>query len=409
MAAGEEHVPATVRALLTRLWSPGSGAPGAVVRSARQARRHARPGQEHFFVLQTGREPRMLLPVAAPVLSQGLVTAGQSLRVPHERVLRQVLGVALRTGLPQRLAPHVVTVERPDAEPLLEALRREWTPRVAAVGFSVRRITPNHKPTFVAVDARGRALGYGKVGWDARTRTRVEVESAMLGVMAGAPVPGLRTCAVVADFAWQERQVIVSEPLPETALRFPRTLPPPTVLVEHALAGTSRVPVEDRAAAFAASAAGRAPAELADALQEASARVVSRWAGCELPTGVVHGDWVPWNLALEGDAVWAWDWEHARRDDVPALDLAHWHLQVERLVRDVPLVAAVGPALVRLREDGARLGLSADTVEAVGELGLLQMAARSLELGPPAPARAQALVEVLTGVPARPAPVEPPA
>ena len=351
-----------------------------------------------MFVLSGRKRARMLLPLEGTAVARGLVTAGLGLRPPRERLARSLLGAALATGLPQRLTRNVVVLDHQVGPDLLDALKDGWTPRVAAIGFSVRQITPNHKPTFVAVDGRGDVLGYGKMGWDLASRTRVVVEAGLLRTLAADPVAGLGVAPLLAELDWQGRHVIVVQPLPTSARRFSRKQEPPLVLAERARAGGQHILVGTRAESLTKSIDATLAEDISAALLRCRDRVTRRWGDLELPGGVTHGDWVPWNVATCRASVMAWDWEYGQEQDVPALDLVHWHLQVARLVRRLPLVDAVAPALQRASVDCLRVGLPADSVKAVCALGLMQLAVRTLELARPDAVLQAELVQLLDGV-----------
>src|SRR6266511_2233131 len=106
----------------------------------------------------------------------------------------------------------------------------------------------------------------------------------------------------------------------------PRCWPP-------AAGGTStwwppaRCPPGCGAASAAASAAGGA-GEIAATLEGCLARIEERCGDMRFEFGRWHGDWVPWNLAWDGERLFAWDWEHSGGDAPLGFDLLHWQFQV---------------------------------------------------------------------------------
>ena len=48
------------------------------------------------------------------------------------------------------------------------------------------------------------------------------------------------------------------------------------------------------------------------------ARLAERYADQPVALGSWHGDWVPWNMARDGEEVLLWDWEHYEDDVLTA-------------------------------------------------------------------------------------------
>jgi len=56
-------------------------------------------------------------------------------------------------------------------------------------------------------------------------------------------------------------------------------------------------------------------------------------AGAQVPVTLVHGDFVPWNMVLEGGSLRVFDWEYGCLDGLPNWDETHFMLQVGLIVR----------------------------------------------------------------------------
>ena len=344
----------------------------------------ARAGAGDFVVLGWRGRARMLVPRRGRLAARGLVTGRLALVRPREALMRRVLGLGLATGLPQQVlgARHrIVSTSGPaGAESLIEALRARWDPRVSAVGFSVRRVTPNYKPTFVAVGAKGELLGFGKVASDPGTRNRLAGEATALREMERAAVPGLKTPRLLADFVWSGRRVIIIEPVPATSQRYADRAHAPLLLVRQARERGSVLDVGGYAAALARTVAREAPGKLADAASAYAGHIAREHGGLVTASGRSHGDLVPWNLATDGTVIWAWDWEHSRAEDAVTLDLVHWHVQIERWVNGHGAVEAFARATPAARADCATAGVGPAETDAVLALGRLAIAARTAEL-----------------------------
>lgn len=63
--------------------------------------------------------------------------------------------------------------------------------------------------------------------------------------------------------------------------------------------------------------------------------LAQRLAGCRMHCGLAHGDFTPWNVLVERESAWAFDWEHARSDAPRGFDATHFALQQAVLVEHV--------------------------------------------------------------------------
>jgi hypothetical protein len=379
--AGSDDEPSTraLAGLASRLFPPDIAV--TVVRGAPAAR--AAPGQR-FLPLPPDR-PRVLVPLEGLAAAAGSLVPNQGLRSTGERVARRVLAVALRTGLPQAALRNRwqglvgADADRPLPN-LLTVLRDEWRHDVHALALTVREDTPNHKPTFVALDHHGRVLGFGKLGVDDGTNQRLAQEVAGLTRMASSPVAGLRTPRPLADLSWCGRRVVVVEPLASDARRHPAHARAPLPLVREAVARGVTQPAHATARSLVSEIERIDDPQLVAAARAAEDRVGQRFADVPVAVGSMHGDWVPWNLAYRRGETWAFDWEHSRAQGPVGLDVAHWHQLVCWQREGLGFDGALAEAQVRTQRDLRRTGLSADELEALVALADLHAAARAAGL-----------------------------
>lgn len=339
------------------------------------------PGQ-CYLPLPPGR-PRMLVPLEGPAVEAGALVSNQRLRRLPERISRRLVAASLRTGLPQRgLASrrYAVVPSGTTHQDLVSTLQREWRPDVRAVSFTVREPGPNHKPTFVAVDDRGRPLGFGKLAVTAGAARRLAAEASALAALTERRVLGLHTPRMLADFAWQERRVLVVEPLPADAGRYRRSDRAPLPLLRAALAEGATATAADLAQTLRARVAQAGDRELADAAGGYAERLADLVGDTPVAVGRTHGDWVPWNVALGRTGLWAWDWEHSEPSGAPALDVTTWHQLVAQFKERQSIAASLATAAERGRRDLARAGLTSQETDAVVALSTLMSAARAAGL-----------------------------
>ncbi len=71
-------------------------------------------------------------------------------------------------------------------------------------------------------------------------------------------------------------------------------------------------------------------------------RAVQDLAEINLSPTLLHGDFAPWNLRLERDAISAFDWEYGVLDALPGLDELHHHWQTGFLLHGWSVTQADG-------------------------------------------------------------------
>jgi hypothetical protein len=327
-----------------------------------------------------GRVGDFVLPANPRVAARALL-AYNALRPARIRTVRALTAAALVLG-----AHRVLTRTEPlgtaaDGSTLLDHLRD-----VLACGPLVFAATDHggtgfRTPVLQLFDARGRPVGYAKIGWDPVTRALVDAEADALARAASAGWVRLTAPALRWHGTWRDLSVLVTAPMPRSVRRLPaRALPPVTALTEVATlfgppsvraVGTSAYVAGLRAIADAAEAAGR------PVLASRLATTLERFADTALTFGAWHGDWVEWNLGTTDGRVVAWDWAHAAPDVPFGFDLLQFfHLRHHNL-HGVPTDAA----LARARDDAdcglVTLGLDAEARAATGALHALEVAART--------------------------------
>jgi hypothetical protein len=207
--------------------------------------------------------------------------------------------------------------------------------------MGVRPPSPWHKPTLQLFDDRGRPLAYAKVGANRFTDDLVRNETATLAVLDGG-TEDLRVPRLLVGGHLGERALCVTEPLPGNARRpSERHLPAAGALAALARRDDRTGPWTDSPMAQRLGAVTPSGPGTRLLLEQATAL-----GGTTVRTGWWHGDWVPWNLAVVGDATWAFDWEYAEPGAPIGLDLVHHAFQRSLIEHGRPLAAACEAARV---------------------------------------------------------------
>ncbi|MEP6758534.1 MAG: hypothetical protein ABJB55_05010 [Actinomycetota bacterium] len=232
-------------------------------------------------------------------------------------------------------------------DPLCAAVMSAIGEGPVSFAAAVRPPSPFRKPVLQAVTPEGRVVGYAKVAWNAVTAANVRAEHVALQRLETAEAAAPRGPAPLALLEHRGFPVLLTRPMPEQLRRYDAQAGPPGAPVSRAVAGLAPVdagrdPVGARLRArFDATHAPSQPrvmVALADLLGGIGARTA------DLPSGVWHGDWSPWNLGWVGERLWAWDWEYSRADVPVGLDLPHFIFQMRFIGQRAPVQVAFADA-----------------------------------------------------------------
>jgi hypothetical protein len=319
---------------------------------------------EAYAVVPSATRPRLLLPIER-VPAFGAARAGARLRGWRMRAERAAVAALARGGLVRVVFRDRLTVF---GEAGATAARRGLVAELTDVlgervwlAVNVRPPTPYRKPVIQAVARDGRVLAYAKVAWSELTDRNVQAE--------GRALQAIQSCERVAaprvlgETRWRGHTVLVTAPMPRGLRRFGTTRPP-SVGVTRDVAGIRGLE-ESAYSASAVRARLRARLErvrTVDALPAVAAAVsevldaLDTAGHVDIVGASWHGDWSPWNLAIGGDRVWAWDWEYSRGDVPLGLDIPHFHLQVGFIARRRSYAASFADAHDAAGGDLSELG-----------------------------------------------------
>jgi hypothetical protein len=371
-------------ALIERIWGTGEGRPAVHVSTDGVPTGHHIV--ERYTVVPSLANPKFLVPTESHATSADSFWKYNAMRSRRTRAGHIALAAAFRSGVAHRIFGDQLLVSCDDrlsdeeraSHMLLAHLSRELnTPQLLAA-MSVRRMTPNAKPTLQLFAPTGSLVGFAKLGWSPATRSMVQTESTSLEEVAG-KLRSVVAPSVMAKGYWRERYYSVTKPLPEAVGRW--TTPPAqaaNLILEVAHSGevarrsVAGSPYEHRL---------RDQLSLAGVTPET--RVLSAWLDrlvipkTQLDFGRWHGDWVSWNMARTGDKVAVWDWEHSAPMAPIGFDALHWYFQRTLPARGID--AAV-QAVDNARHDLQAVGVSESAMAYVASLYLLEMFVRSVRL-----------------------------
>ncbi|MGO8884456.1 MAG: hypothetical protein ACLQI7_12260 [Streptosporangiaceae bacterium] len=343
-----------------------------------------------FAVLSAGPDRKFMVSLASRRSAASSLTAYNALRPPRRRLARRVLGLGLRARIVQPLLASKVDIglavgatSEERASALLGEHLRELFGQPVSIVFGAGG-GPYRKPVLQVFGIDGTALGYVKVGWNAWTRDAVQREAAALTACAGRPMR-LGVPALLRQSRWNGLELLVTAPLPPGIRRVTTDAQLPGVDTLREISQLSRVCETGLAASswwsdLRARIAGcAADPDVGSRLAQLADGVEHQFGGAVLQFGSWHGDFVPWNIALLGKRLYAWDWESSGPAVPVGFDALHFHFQVAFVGHRRPLAEAAESAARRGRPTLAALGVPTAAHGLLANLHLIELAIRHEE------------------------------
>jgi len=278
---------------------------------------------DRYIVVPGNSGPRWLVPASA----HGAASVLSSWR-PYS-LMGQVkwiaLRMAIRTGV-VRIFPSVSSLTIPHASSLRWFERCGIAAQAGQMVIMVGNPSPDRKLTVFLLDAAGQIAAVLKVGLTHGGRLSAVHEAEVLRKLE--------------LFCWAPDLLTILPDLGAAAQQYVHGSQPDSnfrqeylnLLCNMPLGGT---PLNLAAAAHAID--GRLH-PFADELQEAAPDLLHRCLSClaldkDIPTILVHGDFVPWNIRKTSDCGYVLvDWEWADFTGLPMHDLLHFHFSVNRFL-----------------------------------------------------------------------------
>lgn len=313
------------------LW-PGSTA------SAVARRTGPPPGERvlrEFIFVPNAKRPRLLLPAGAPMAAAAALQRYSHDLGRSQRIGRNLLSVAMRTGLPERALPDRLRVSVPvslmTSIESVESYLGEILGREVFVSLGLGTPRANRKPVLHVLTTRGESLAFVKVGDTEVTRKLVRAEAATLDLIDSRPLRHLTLPRVLRCDCWHGLQLLVLSPLVTPARQWQRRAIVPIEAMRElaAINGLSREPLSK--SAFWQGVRDVPMRLLDDVTSQRLLSVLDHVSAVHhdtiLEMGAWHGDWTPWNMAWQRETVQLWDWERFAQGVPLGFDALHYRLQ----------------------------------------------------------------------------------
>lgn len=292
-----------------------------------------------FAVLPSWENPRWFIPLGRPAVT----SAGFDLYTPARttaRLKRLAARILVHARLPFWFRDRLVIAQR-QPSPLQQAMLDLFPGRELSLALSsgAPEGARNRKVSAAAIDSNGTILAFLKIAGTPLARSLLEREAENLRQLSS--MGGLADLVPRLLFSGEIDGFYTTVQVPLAGGVAPTPIGPIHLALLSKLA---RGPVAEVAMTRLVA---ELPARLATLPQphpELSAALEQALAGLEnqrIATGVVHGDFAPWNLRRTGQTIRAFDWEYGHLDGPAGFDEIHYRLQVGYLLHDWTLENAV--------------------------------------------------------------------
>jgi len=284
-----------------------------------------RPVRARYALLNRGGAPIALVPVEPGGAAGAALRRISSASSWWSATARSVASTAVST-VPALLRDRV---EVRGGEPGLAAHLSMLLGRPVTFSVTIGTARVNRKPVLQLFDADGSCCGFAKVGWTPSTCADVVAEGEALDRVGAESFEQLVVPRLLARSTWEDRPVVVAEALePRVPRPGRRAWVPPVAAMDELCSRFLTAPqaLEDspwwsrqwQVAGTLGDAVTRG--RLGRAMEELAALAGDRL----LPWGAWHGDWTPWNMAVDRGRVLLWDWERFETGVPAGLDPLHY-------------------------------------------------------------------------------------
>ena len=278
-----------------------------------------------YAVLPNIQKTRWLVPLESPALSAG----GLSVHTPARKsslLKHYAIRLASRMRLPLWYR-HTVVIAHRNTPPILRMLQPHFPGVDLRLALTSGAPEPAHnrKTSIAVLDATGALRAFAKVAGSPLSRRLLEHEADAMAAMNADTSTARRAPKLLFAGDVSGRYMTVQSPLHGKPILGKLT-------PAHIRFLDSLHTDEEKVASHTAVVAGLdqrlanllpARPELSNALDD----VMPVLERTTVPSTIVHGDFVPWNLRTDGEEISAFDWEYAELDGLPLMDRTHFMIQ----------------------------------------------------------------------------------
>ena len=302
-----------------------------------------------YGLLPHPRRPTLLVPTAPRRVAARAMRGYKSPTSRAGQVRARALASVARAGA-LHLFPWTLMISGPTGTPSLVTHIEEHLDTHLHAAIALGPPRANRKPVLQLMTSSGVPVGFVKVGVNPLTSKRVLIEARALEYLRPLSMPGLSVPSIIDLPPWRDTAFLATRPLntwtsgrvdPDDLGRALRSLATATEPLTSVLrASPWWLGLTDRLRALDNSPESRRLRAARDVLELQIGEL-------RIPQGPTHGDWSPWNLAVQGGHVSAWDWERFMPHAPIGYDALHYAVQEEIRLRDKPPREALATVLER--------------------------------------------------------------
>lgn len=306
------------------LW-PGEPGP-RLLRGRGPGRSRSRDDVE-LLVVPSAQSPRILLPAGNPVAASRAMLRFSAALAPRDVAQRLGVSALLRARSTMAFQDRIVVSEREGS--LRHHLGEVFgEPVDLSLGLGTARA--NRKPVLQVFDARGRSIGFAKVGDNAVTEPLVAAEAEALGRLGEVGLPSrFEVPELVHVGRWEGSLVLAMTSLETSWRQRPSrqfVVPVEEMSLLHGAFADGVRPLTEMPLweAMVRTQAALSPSSARARLEESLHALAAAAGDHPLAVGAWHGDWTPWNMGRRRGRLQLWDWERLETGVPPGLDRCHY-------------------------------------------------------------------------------------
>jgi hypothetical protein len=312
---------------------PTSGTGGLVLINApaseKQLRNCGFPCVRRFAAIPNLRQLRWLVPLDSPAVSRAAFSLYTPTRL-SAKLKRFAVRLVTHTRLPIWYKDHLC-IALPEIPPIERTFAQIFPGERIHISLSsgAPEGALNRKASALVISADGRLLAFAKLARSAIARQILANEAAILPALAHLQVPRLLLNAEIDGTRVLAQTPLAGTPAPlalgESHQKFLRSLQTP-----NRQSAASVEMVKDLRSRLSGE------SQLLDILDA----VMPSLESFDVPVTILHGDFAPWNLRINGGQIAAFDWEYAQLAGLPLVDELHYRLQVGMMLENWDIAAA---------------------------------------------------------------------
>lgn len=285
-------------------------------------------GQEPYVILPSIKSPRWLVPLR----KCNLIGPSMALYQPsflRAKVLKRLTILLGKIGFMKFMFRNVIFLERNDEE-IRSIFSQDGLEYAVFMGTEGKHC----KITIQVMNGEGNILGYIKVSNSHQTDELLDNEATKLRDLSGLEISSGFFPKVIYKGNVSETKILVLDSLKSTKAKFTNKLSKAHIDFFSEVFLKSMKPKNFDESAFMRSLKERVKTfeeRLNYSWRERFRKVINflvdRLGDRKLPFGLCHRDFTPWNTFLHNDKIFVFDWEYARNDYPPLLDIFHFIVQ----------------------------------------------------------------------------------